>query len=143
MAEFTASIEIAAAPEAVFAHLVTDEGMRSWMGQWADLDPSPGGLFAVDIAGFAVRGEFLEVDPPNRVVVSWGVTGSTDVPPGASVVAFTLRAIPGGTRLDLVHSGLPDAAVAGHAEGWAHFLPRLARAVAGEPLPEDTWRPQP
>lgn len=143
MAEFATSIDIAAPPEAVFSYLLTNEGMTAWMGQWADLHPAPGGAFAVDIAGFAVRGEFLEIDPPNRVVVSWGVAGSTDVPPGTSTVAFTLSTVDGGTRVELVHSGLPDSAVPGHAVGWSHFLPRLAGAAVGEPTTEDTWRPLP
>jgi uncharacterized protein YndB with AHSA1/START domain len=66
MAEHRTSIDIEATPELVFEFLVTGEGMTSWMGQWASLDPVPGGLFTVDIAGYPVRGMFLEVDPPRR-----------------------------------------------------------------------------
>ena len=51
MAEFQDSIEIEAPPQAVFEYLTTNEGMTAWMGQYADLDPTPGGRFAVDIAG--------------------------------------------------------------------------------------------
>ena len=57
--EYRTSIDIDAAPEVVFEFLVTDTGMTSWMGQWASLDPVPGGQFAVDIAGYAARGMFL------------------------------------------------------------------------------------
>ena len=62
MAEFRDFIEIAASPETVFEYLTTNEGMTAWMGQYADLDPTPGGRFAVDIAGHPVRGEFLQVE---------------------------------------------------------------------------------
>lgn len=81
MAEYATSIEIEATPAEVFEYLVTDAGMTAWMGLHATLDPRPGGRFAVDIAGHAIRGEYLEVDQARRVVVSWGVAGSPDLPP--------------------------------------------------------------
>jgi uncharacterized protein YndB with AHSA1/START domain len=90
MTEHRATIDIEAAPELVFQFLVTDIGVTSWMGQWASLDPVPGGSFAVDIAGFAARGMFLEVEPPRRVTVSWGFAGSESLPPGSSTVSFEL-----------------------------------------------------
>jgi uncharacterized protein YndB with AHSA1/START domain len=141
MSEFAASIDIDAAPETVFGFLTTNAGMNAWMGQWADLDPTAGGRFAVDIAGSPVRGEYLEVDPPHRVVVSWGFIGSEDLPPGASVVAFTLTRIDTGTRVDLLHSNLPDRQLPGHASGWAHFLERLELVGRGIDLGPDSWMP--
>ena len=101
MAEYQTSIEIAAAPETVFDYLTTEDGMTAWMGQHADLDPHPTGLFAVDIAGFPIRGRYLHVERPTRVVVSWGVAGSEDLPVGASTVDFRLTATENGTRVDL------------------------------------------
>ncbi|MEO7751863.1 MAG: SRPBCC domain-containing protein [Terracoccus sp.] len=143
MAEYRTAIDIDAPPEKVFEFLVTDEGMTSWMGQWASLDPVRGGRFAVDIAGHPVRGVFLEVDPPRRVSMSWGYAGNEDLPPGSTTVSFELLATPGGTRVEVVHADLPETEVAGHRAGWVHFVPRLARACAGEPLPPDTWHPAP
>lgn len=141
MADYRTSIEIDAAPDTVFDYLVTDAGMTSWMGQHASLDARPGGRFAVDIAGHAVRGRYVVVDRPRRVVFSWGMAGSPDLPPGASTVEFTLVATDRGTRVDLVHSDLPDDGLEGHADGWSHFLPRLGTASAGgDPGPDD-WRP--
>jgi uncharacterized protein YndB with AHSA1/START domain len=141
VAEFRDSIDIAAAPETVFEYLVTNSGMTAWMGQYADLDPMPGGRFAVDIAGYPVRGQYLQVDRPRRVVVSWGFAGSDDLPAGASTVEFRLTAIATGTRVDLHHWGLPETEVRGHADGWANFLPRLAVAGAGGDAGPDEWRP--
>jgi len=141
VAEYQTSIEIAAAPETVFDYLTTEDGMTAWMGQHADLDPHPTGLFAVDIAGFPIRGQYLHVERPTRVVVSWGVAGSDDLPVGASTVEFRLTATEGGTRVDLVHSGLPETELAGHADGWEHFLPRLATAAPGGDAGPDHWRP--
>ena len=143
MAEFQTAIEIAAPPQTVFDYLTTEAGMTAWMGQQADLDPRPGGRFAVNIAGHAIRGEYLQVEPPARVVVSWGMAGSEHLPPGASTVEFRLTPIDGGTRVELTHSGLPEVALAGHADGWGHFLPRLAVSAPGAEAGPDQWRPLP
>jgi uncharacterized protein YndB with AHSA1/START domain len=131
MAEFSTSIAIEAPPEVVFAHLVTEGGMVAWMGQHAELHPEPGGGFAVDINGALVRGEYLEVDPPHRVVVSWGMAGSEDLPPGSSRVEFTLTPTANGTALHLLHTALPDPRAQGHALGWTNYLGRLLLVSQG------------
>ncbi len=141
MPEYATSIEIDASPGTVFDYLTTEAGMTAWMGQHAQLDAYPGGGFAVDIAGYAIRGEYLHVERPTRVVVSWGVAGSVDLPAGASTVEFRLTAIERGTRVDLIHSGLPETELEGHADGWAHFLPRLRVAAPGGDAGPDDWRP--
>lgn len=141
MAEYAASIEVDAPPVTVFDYLTTEAGITAWMGQHAELDPHPGGGFAVDIAGYPIRGRYLHVEPPTRVVVSWGVAGSADLPAGASTVEFRLTATERGTRVDLVHSGLPEAELEGHADGWQHFLPRLRIAASGGDAGPDHWRP--
>jgi uncharacterized protein YndB with AHSA1/START domain len=143
VAEFLASIDIEAAPEEVFEFLVTPEGMVTWMGEYAELEPVPGGAFAVNIAGYPVRGEYLEVRRPESVVFSWGHSGDEEFPPGLSRVAFTLTAIEIGTRVDLRHSGLPEGRTAGHEAGWRHFMPRLAAAAAGRVPGPDDWVPRP
>ncbi len=141
MAEYSTSIEIDAPPATVFDYLITEDGMTAWMGQHADLDPHPGGVFAVDIAGYPIRGEYLHVDPHTRVVVSWGIVGSVELPAGASIVEFRLTAIERGTRVDLTHSELPETELAGHADGWEHFLARLIIAAPGGDAGADHWRP--
>lgn len=141
MAEYAASIEIDAPPARVFDYLVTEDGLTAWMGQHAALSPVPGGQFAVDIAGHAVRGRYLQVERPHRVVVSWGVAASAELPPGASTVEFRLTPIARGTRVDLLHSGLPESALDGHADGWSHFLTRLQTAATGAAAGPDDWRP--
>ena len=47
---------------------------------------------------------------------------------------------PDGTLLRMTHSGLPDAEqCANHADGWAHYLGRLAPVAAGRPAEPDPW----
>ncbi|WP_028280619.1 SRPBCC domain-containing protein [Arthrobacter sp. H5] len=143
MPDYTTSIEVNALPETVFDYLVTEDGMTAWMGQRAALDPRPDGQFAVDIAGHAIRGHFVEIDRPRRVVLTWGMVGSDVLPPGASTVEFTLTPVAEGTRVDLVHSGLPQTEQIGHADGWSHFILRLGTAVVAGHAGPDDWRPLP
>jgi uncharacterized protein YndB with AHSA1/START domain len=139
----TKSVEVearvAAPPEVVFAYFVDPARYRRWMGQEAELDPRPGGVYRVRMADQNVaRGEFVEVEPPNRVVFTWGWEGSDDIPPGSTIVEITL--VPDGdeTVVRLSHTGLPDdQSAAMHGEGWAHYLQRLTVAGAGrDPGPD-------
>jgi Activator of Hsp90 ATPase homolog 1-like protein len=65
------------------------------------------------------------------------------VPGGAFEIEFTLTPVPGGTRLRLVHRGLPSGQDHVHAAGWQHFLARLTRAAAGENPGPDPWDQDP
>ncbi|HEY3904151.1 MAG TPA: SRPBCC domain-containing protein [Streptosporangiaceae bacterium] len=136
---FQTDVELPASVEEVFRHLTDPAAMIRWMGQHAVLEPEPGGIFQVDINGVPVRGRYVAVEPPHRVVVSWGVAGSTEMPPGATEVEFTLTPISGGTRLRLVHRDIPDSQAPMHAAGWDHFLSRLAAAAAGQDPEHDPW----
>lgn len=134
------SLHIAADPDRVFEYFTSPEAIVRWMGDYARLEPREGGEFAVDINGIPVRGRYLEVDPPNRLVISWGHAGSELFPPGSSVVEITLTAEDGGTTVCVEHRGLPETEVSQHALGWPHFLARLtAAAEGGDPGP-DPWR---
>src|SRR5579859_7475394 len=118
MADYSASIDIEAPPELVFAYLTEPERMVAWMGERADLNPVKGGRFAVDIRGTPFRGEYLEVEPPHRLVVSWGLAGSEQFPPGASQVEFVLSPTNSGTSLTLIHRNLPESHARTHGLGW-------------------------
>jgi uncharacterized protein YndB with AHSA1/START domain len=85
-------------------------------------------------------GSFLEIDPPRRVVFTWGWENSDLlVPPGSSTVEIDLVPDGDGTLLRLVHRGLPPRTRAPHGEGWNHYLDRLViRAEGGDPGP-DPW----
>jgi uncharacterized protein YndB with AHSA1/START domain len=136
---YETTVELNAPLQEVFRHLTDPAAMIRWMGQHAILEPAAGGAFEIDINGVPVRGRYLEIDPPRRVVVSWGVAGSADLPPGATEVEFTLTAIAGGTRLRLVHRNLPPDQASIHGVGWRHFLGRLSQATAGHDPGPDPW----
>ena len=124
------SVLIDAEPSEIYGYFTDSTAMLEWMGQWAYLDARIGGELQIDINGSAVRGRYLLLDPPRRIVFSWGFAGSDELPPGASTVEVTLTDESGGTRVELVHSGLPDPERAKHAHGWRYFLARLAAATA-------------
>ncbi|MDA0140438.1 SRPBCC family protein [Solirubrobacter deserti] len=123
----TEAVEIDAPPEVVFEYFTRPELIVRWMGEWAELEPEPGGRFALDITGHPVRGRYVALEPPHRLVFTWGYAGSDDVPPGSTSVEVRLVAIDGGTRVELEHRGLPAAREREHHIGWQHYLARLAR----------------
>lgn len=132
-----ASVFIDAPRERVYAYFTQPDAIVRWMGEYAALDTQPGGEFTVDITGTPVRGRYLELEPPHRLVISWGYAGSERLPPGASTVEVRLIAQSGGTRVELEHRDLPDDQTAAHGTGWIHYLDRLEIVAAGgDPGPD-------
>jgi uncharacterized protein YndB with AHSA1/START domain len=135
------TLAIDASPETVWEFLVDPEKLMRWKGINADLETQPGGIFRCEvIPGHIARGEYVEIDKPNKLVFTWGWDGSEDVPPGSSTIEIELASDGDGTSLRFVHRDLPNAeAIASHAHGWDHYLPRLEVAAAGGSPGEDPW----
>jgi len=137
-------VRIAARPETVFEFFTDPEKQLLWMGRRAELDARPGGIYLVEINDQATaRGEFLEVEPPGRVVFSFGWEGQQagegehGVPPGSSRVEVTLEPEGDGTLVRLRHLDLPEQAREMHGQGWQLYLDRLQIAAAGgDPGPD-------
>lgn len=134
------SVRLEARPDQVFPYLTEAERYVQWQGVRADLDPRPGGVYRIWMdADTVARGEFVEVEPPRRVVFTWGWEGNDSLPPGSTTVELILQADGDATILRLRHTGLPDGeAAAMHEEGWILFTGRLAIVVSGgdtEPTP--------
>lgn len=137
--EITFERRIRALPETVFAFFTDEEKYAKWMGVEASLDPVPGGEFrVVNPDGVVTRGVFVDLDPPRRLVLTWGFEGHPHVPEGSSTVTVTLEEADGETLLRLVHSGLPDEHWATmHEQGWHKYLERLKIcATGGDPGPD-------
>jgi uncharacterized protein YndB with AHSA1/START domain len=139
-------IEIAASPETVWGLLVDPAKASSWWGMEARFALRSGGEFRMNVTpGSVASGEFVEIDPPRRLVFTWGWAegggGPELIPPGSSTVEIELRPSGAGTTLTLVHSGLPtEQSAAEHSEGWNHYLSRLAVAAPGGDPGPDPWR---
>jgi uncharacterized protein YndB with AHSA1/START domain len=132
---------IAARPAIVFDALITAEGIASWYGPddfpaiSAEADGQVDGSFRVrfrtaDGLEHECGGEFLEIERPERVVMTWRwISGGVFEERGkVSRLEIRLRSIETGTELTLVHSGLNDENSArSHERGWAGALEKLMR----------------
>jgi uncharacterized protein YndB with AHSA1/START domain len=134
-------LRIAAPPDVVFPYFTDPARIVEWMSISALLDPRPGGTFRLEANGRdVVIGEYLEVDPPRRIVFTWGFEEpGPPVPAGSSRVEVTLEPDGDGTLLTLEHHDLADDTRDAHAEGWTHYLARLASAAAGVSPGRDPW----
>ena len=112
-----------------------------WQSMMAELQLEPGGQFTVNVKGAPVRGRFLHLDPPRRLLISWGYADSDRLPPGASTVEIRLTPDGTGTRVNLEHRELPAAEEPGHVIGWAHYLTRLTAAAIGDAGPDPGMGP--
>jgi uncharacterized protein YndB with AHSA1/START domain len=154
------TVWVPAVPSEVFSYFTDPARYVQWMGNEADLEPVPGGVYRVRMAdGFSAAGRFLAVEPPHLVVFSWGFAddeaasrtkggkaggepggaGASAMPAGSTRVTVTLAgAGDGGTLLTLRHENLPsDSLREGHDVAWNTYLPRVAlRAAGGDPGPD-------
>ncbi|WP_328923805.1 SRPBCC domain-containing protein [Streptomyces sp. NBC_00190] len=132
---------IAARPETVFSFFIERDKWLAWMGKDGEFTFEPGGAYRTNVSGDNVAaGHFIEIDPPKRIVFTWGwAEGGVPVPPGSSTVEIVLEPVDEGTLLRLTHRGLPSPeACTAHAEGWTHYIRRLVTwAEGGDPGPDD------
>lgn len=128
---FHGSVFVEASPEEVFEYFTEAEALASWMGDRAVVEPEVGGRFIVHFEDRVVEGRYVAIEFPRRVVVTWGRHGSVRLPPGGSTLEVSFTAEANGTRVTVVHDGLPDLERELHEAGWAHYLPRLAAAARG------------
>jgi uncharacterized protein YndB with AHSA1/START domain len=139
-------VAIAASPETVWEFLVDPDKATRWMGQECSFDARPGGIYrCAVIPGHTARGEFVALDPPRRVVFTWGwepgEDGPNPVPPGSSTIEIELVPDGEGTLLRFAHRDLPTAEAAeSHAHGWDHYLERLVIAAPGGDPGSDPWQ---
>jgi uncharacterized protein YndB with AHSA1/START domain len=132
-------VRISARPETIFGFLTDPELVVRWMGQRAQLEPRPGGIFRVEInPDIIARGEILEVVPNQRISFNFGWEGeNSQVAPGSSIVEITLTSDGDATLVRLEHSGLPADEREAHGYGWQGYLERLATVAEGrDPGPD-------
>jgi len=148
-----AEIFIAAPPERVFQAITDPAQLSQWWGQGnlyhmteRGSDLRVGGRWwcagvGKDGAKFTVEGEYLEVDPPRRLALTWIASYRNGL---KTVVSWDLEAqavhslhpngprkAGTGTRLTLRHEGFAGDAksAADHGEGWKRIFGWLAAYV--------------
>jgi uncharacterized protein YndB with AHSA1/START domain len=144
MTSLTLVRRIAARPSIVFDALTTVEGLSAWWGPddlpviHAEVDLRVGGAYRVR---FQTRngqqheayGEFLEVVPPRRLVMSWryAMGGEPEEVGRSSRIEIELRAIETGSELTFTHAQLRNAvSQESHERGWTASLAKLVRLMA-------------
>jgi uncharacterized protein YndB with AHSA1/START domain len=132
-APVTASVRIAAPPDVVFPYFTDAALAVKWIADAALLDPRPGGTFSVNVRGNPARGEFVVVDPPHRVVFTWGIEGRDDFAPGCSTVEVVFQPDGGETVVTLTHRDLPtEDHRRSHEAGWTEFLGVLEQVAPAD-----------
>jgi uncharacterized protein YndB with AHSA1/START domain/uncharacterized protein YciI len=141
-----ATVDIAAPIERVFQAITRADDVLKWWGSpetyrttaWTS-DLRVGGAWraggvGADGVSFSVGGEYLEVNPPHRLVQTWkaGWDGGH-----VTTLTYVLTESAGGTRMTLRHDGFagrPESC-ASHGQGWELVLGWLRAHLAGPPAP--------
>ena len=127
--------------ELVFAAWTRAEHLAHWFGpkgfriHSCEADPRPGGVFRLCMrspqgADYWVRGTYLEVAAPERLVVQCVADDARGIPRLDEVISVTFADLGGRTRLSLHAvaggSGAEAAAMLrGMEQGWSETLDRL------------------
>jgi uncharacterized protein YndB with AHSA1/START domain len=135
-----ATVEIAAPPARVFQALASEEVCQWWVRpgvfdtrEWTG-EVRVGGRWRASGMGngrpYVIEGEFIEVDPPRKLVHTWLAAGT---PGPATTVSYVLEPVEGGTLVTLRHSGIGLPQVCDNiCTGWETSFERLAAILANE-----------
>lgn len=136
-----AGVDLPVPPDRVFRALVGPEVISWWVNpgvfdtrEWK-ADVRVGGMWRAAGVGrgrpYVLEGEFMEVDPPRRLVHTWRSAGG---PAQDSLVTYLLDPVPGGTHLTLRHEGFADTtACVRTCLGWETSFEALARILDARP----------
>jgi uncharacterized protein YndB with AHSA1/START domain len=110
------SLEIDAAPAAVYDALLRPEQINRWIASAATVETRVGGVYSLGWEGFPPA-HILELVPDERLSLSWPEEKRT------TTVTWTLEGSGGKTRLTILHSGFaPDEPTGGLNAGWLNFI---------------------
>jgi uncharacterized protein YndB with AHSA1/START domain/limonene-1,2-epoxide hydrolase len=140
-----ATVEVAATPDRVFAALTSADVIDWWVRPgvfdtrtW-DGNATPGGHWRTSGVGprgpYELTGEYLQVDPPRRLVHTWE---DPEAPGATSKVSYDLSTIDSGTRITLRQEGefASPVVCANIAIGWETSFGQLAQMLATQTAPD-------
>lgn len=124
--EITLSAHLDGTRDQAWSLLTEPANLPMWLGSPVIWDLEIGGRLEVEIdAGHRFAGEFIMIDPPARLVFTWGWrTGSIPIAPGSTTVEMRLTPADAGCDLELVHTNLGEWAER-NIVGWSIKLERL------------------
>ena len=126
------SVDIGATVDTVFEYFTDSALWATWWGAGSSIDARPGGQMRIrHNNGVEVIGDVLEVDPPRRIVFTYGFAAGTQLPQaGGSQVTIALEPQGTSTRLHLRHAFAEVAARDPHVQGWRYQLSVFATTIA-------------
>lgn len=134
-----ATVEVLVPPERAFQALASSEIVRWWVRpgvfdtrEWTG-DVRVGGRWSASGEGrghrYVIEGEFLEVDPPRKLVHTWH---RFEAPGAPTNVTYVLEATDEGTRITLRHGRFTSRETCeATAVGWETSLEAVAKYLAG------------
>ena len=133
---------IRASRQRVFEAWTTTSELKRWHAPGpltvalAEIDLRPGGAYRIhmrapDGTEHRVSGEYRVVDPPRKIVYTWGWDG--DHPVKDSLVTIEFHERGAATEVVLTHSGIThELERANHGKGWTAILDKLEATYSGE-----------
>jgi uncharacterized protein YndB with AHSA1/START domain len=119
--------------EIVFAYFTESPRWAAWWGAGSTIEAHAGGrMYIRHPNGVEASGEVLQVQPPERIVFTYGYESGVPIPPGGSRVTVRLDAHPAGTLLHLAHEFADVNARDEHVQGWRFQLSQFSNLVANE-----------
>jgi activator of HSP90 ATPase len=114
--DFTVSDVIPTSAMEIYNAWLSSDGHTGMTGsEAADISSVIGVAFTV--WDCFINGKNLELDPGKRIVQSWRTTRFKDDDPD-SKIEVTLTPAPGGTRVTVRHTGVPDGQTSYRDGGW-------------------------
>jgi uncharacterized protein YndB with AHSA1/START domain len=132
---------IAATPERLFELWTDPEELAKWWGPEGfttptySMDVRPGGRWHTtmrrpDGSEHVVSGIYRAIEPPKRLVFTWGWDDDAGMRGHETEVTVTFEPAPGGTRMRLVQQTFVDSDSRNrHEHGWGSSFVCLAREV--------------
>ena len=123
--EFTVSATIPATPQRIFETWLDSNGHTQMTGGAAEISAIEGARFTA-WDGY-ITGKNIRLDSGRRIVQAWRTTEFSESDPD-SHIDMLLEAVPGGTRITLHHSNVPDGHLGYQNGGWqdSYFDPMKA-----------------
>ena len=134
---------VTGSPERVFEAWTAAEQVKRWTcpdpvaDVDVDVDLRVGGQYSIRMhvegGPFTAYGTYREVDPPRRLVYTWGWKEEGHAMEVETLVTVEFLPIEGGTEIRLIHSGFPTPDDRdGHREGWKICVGRIAELVGAK-----------
>lgn len=126
------TVDIGAPVDVVFEYFSNSASWAAWWGPGSEIDARPGGRLLIRHSnGVEVTGEVLAVDPPRRIVFTYGyATGEQQPKVDGSRVTIALEPRGTSTRLSLTHAFADVAHRGAFVQGWRFQLSVFATVIA-------------